>query len=74
MKLDEINELSDMEKWDWVIDNITKVELYDEDEVYFTVYDEENEENIEIIFNEPLEMDEALATLFRSIGFISHNY
>lgn len=74
MKIEDLVELSDIEKWEWILDNISLVELYDEDDVYFTVKDENGGEDYEINFNEPMEMDESLASLFKAIGFESHNY
>ena len=74
MKIEELLELSDVEKWDWILENINLVNLNDEDEVYFTIVDEDGNDDFEINFNEPLEMDEGLASLFKAIGFESNNY
>lgn len=74
MLIDELVELSDIEKWDWILNNMNKVKLCDEEEVYFLIPDEDGNDDHELIFNEPLEMDEALSSLFQAIGFESHNY
>lgn len=74
MNFEELNELSDVEKWDWILENMNLVQLNDEDYVYFTIPDEDGGEDFELEFNEPFEMDDGLASLFKAIGFESHNY
>ena len=74
MVLEELNELSDMEKWEWVLNNLTIVNLIDEEEVYFIIQDDDTGDDFELHFTEFLEMDEALASLFKALGFESHNY
>lgn len=76
MNLEELNELSDTEKWEWVLNNIKLVSLMDEpdEEVYFVIQEEDTGEDFELHFNEFLEMNESLSYLFKSLGFESHNY
>ena len=74
MKIENLVEMSDVEKWEWILENLSLVELCDDDDVYFTIKDENGGEDYEINFNEPLEMNESLSSLFKALGFESSNY
>jgi len=73
MNVEELNEYSDEEKWTWLIDNQNIVEMIDDDDIYFLIK-EDNDEEFELHFNESLEISEELATLLKAIGFTSQNY
>lgn len=74
MLIEELVEMSDVEKWEWAMINIPLLTLVDddEDEVYFVVNDPTG--SFELHFNEPMDANESLNNLLAAIGFESHNY
>jgi len=74
MDLNDLNEIDDVEKWEYVLEHIKDCELMDEDEIYFVLQDERTLDDFELHFNEPLEADENLNNLLQALGFESHNY
>ena len=75
MILDDLNELSDYEKWEWVIENMSQVELVDEDDIYFIIKDDDNNiDDFELHFNDPIEVSDGISSLLKVIGFESNNY
>jgi len=74
MELLKLNELDDVEKWEYVLNHISECELMDEDDIYFLFQDKDTLDDFELHFNEPMEADNNINSLLKALGFESHNY
>lgn len=74
MELNKLNELDDVEKWEYVLNHIAECELMDDDDIYFVFQDKDTMDDFELHFNEPFEADSNINYLLKALGFESHNY